>query len=84
MHNIMASEAKEKYRTIFVNSKALVLIRTNLTERGWKQVHRAIQIYNSTAVGIATKEFFQKKSKAMDMCLDWINYRIKQGQFRVL
>ena len=44
----------------------------------------AIQVDKSTAVGIATKEFLQKKSKAMDMRFNWINNRIEQGQFRVL
>ena len=38
---------------------------------------------NSTAVGIATKEFRQNKSKAMDMRFYWINKRIEQGQFFV-
>ena len=33
-------------------------------------------VENSTAVGIATKEFFQKNSKAMDMRFYWINDRI--------
>ena len=38
---------------------------------------------NFTAVGIATKEFRQKKSKAVDMHFYWINDSIEQGQFRV-
>ena len=38
---------------------------------------------NSIAVGIVTKEFHQKKSKAMEMWFYWINDRIKQGQFIV-
>ena len=43
---------------------------------GWKKGPTAIQVDNSTAVGIATKEFLQKKSKAMDMHFYWINYII--------
>ena len=43
----------------------------------------AIQVENSTAAGIATKELRQNKSKAMDMRFYWINDRIEQGQFRV-
>ena len=50
---------------------------------GWKQVSTAIQVENSTAVGITTKEFRQNKSKAMDMRFYWINDRIEQGQFLV-
>ena len=50
---------------------------------GRKQGLSAIQLENPTAVRIATKEFRQKKSKAMDMRFYRINNRIEQGQFRV-
>ena len=50
---------------------------------GWKQGSTYIQVDSSTAMGILTKEFHQKKSKGMDMRFYWINDRIKQGQFRV-
>ena len=83
MRNIMASEAEAEYGTIFVNTQTEVPIRTTLSEMGWKQGPTAIQVDNSTAVGIGTKEFLQKKSKAMDMSFYWINNRIKQCQFRV-
>ena len=57
MHNIMALEAKAEYGTIFINDQTEVPIRTTLSEMGWPQVPTAIQIDNSNAVGIATKEF---------------------------
>ena len=79
----MASAAKAEYGTIFVNTQTAVPIRTTLSEMGWKQGPTATQVENSTAVGIATKEFRQKKSKAMDMRFYWIKDRIEQGQFRV-
>ena len=50
---------------------------------GWKQVPKDIQVYIYTAVGIATKEFLQKKSKAMDMRFYWIDYKLEQEQFLV-
>ena len=84
MHNIMASAAEAEYGTIFINAQTLVPIHTNLSEMGWTQGPTAIRVGNSAAVRIATKEFRQKKSKAMDMQFYWINYRIEQGQFRVL
>ena len=56
MRNIMASAAEAKYGTIFVNAQTAVPIRTSLTEMGWKQGPPAIQVENSTSVGIATKE----------------------------
>ena len=79
MRNIMASSAEAKYGTIFVNAQTAVHIRTTLSEMGWKQVPTDIQLYNSTSVGIATKEFCQKKSNSMDMRFYWINNRIKKG-----
>ena len=79
----MASAAEAEYVTIFVNAQTAVPIRTNLTEMGRKQVPTAIQVENSTTMGIAAKEFCQKKSKAMDMKFYWINDRTEQGQFRV-
>ena len=83
MRNIMASEAKTEYVTIFVSTQKSVPIRTTLSEMGWTQGPTAIQLDNSTALVIPTKEFRQNKSKAMDMRFYWINDRIEQEQFRV-
>ena len=55
MRNIVASAAEVEYGTIFINAQTAVPICTTLNEMGWKQVPTAIQVYNSTAVGIATK-----------------------------
>ena len=83
MRNIMSSAAEDEYATIFVNAQTSVHIRTTLSEMGLEQGPKAIQVENSTSVGIATNEFIQKKSKAMDMRFYRINNRIEQGQFRV-
>ena len=79
----MASAAEAKYGTIFFNAQTYVPIRTTLSGMGWKQGPTAIQVDNSTAVGIATKDFCQKTYKTMDMRFYWINGRIEQGDFRV-
>ena len=55
MRNIMASSDNGEYGTIFINSHTAVPIYTTLNEMGWKQGPTAIQVDNSTAVGIATK-----------------------------
>ena len=83
MRNIMASAADTKYGIIFINAQTAIPIRTTLFEIGWKQGPTSIQVEMSTDVGIATKEFRQNKSKAMDMRFYCINNRIKQGQFCV-
>ena len=77
MRNIMASAAEAEYGTIFINAQTAVPIRTTLSEMGWPQGPTAIQVNNSTKVGIVNNKFHQKKSKAMDMWFYWINYRIK-------
>ena len=69
----MTSAADAEYGTIFVNAQTYVPIRTTLTGMGWKQGPTDIQFDNSTAMGIATKEFHQKKSKATDMRFYWID-----------
>ena len=83
MRNIMASEAEAKYGTIFVSTQTDVPNQITLSEMGRKQGPTAIQVENYTAVGIATKGFFQNESKVMDMRFYWINNRIEQGKFRV-
>ena len=67
MRNIMASADEAEYGTIFVNAQTYVTIFTNLYEMGWKEGPTDTQVENYTAVGIATKEFRENKSKAMDM-----------------
>ena len=84
MRNIMVSAAESGYGTIFVNAQTDVPTRTTLTVMGQKQGPTAIQVENSTTVGISTNEFLQKKSKAMDILFYLINRRIEQGQFRVI
>ena len=61
MRNIMSSAAEEEYGTIFSNVQTDVHIRTTLNEMGWRQGPTDIQVENPTAVGIAAKEFRQKK-----------------------
>ena len=60
MRNIMASVAEVEYGTIVINAQTYVPIRTTLNEMGWKKGPTDIQVDNSTAVGISTKEFRQR------------------------
>ena len=57
MRNTMALAAEAEYGPIFVNAQIDVPIYTTLTEMGRKQGPAAIQVDNSTAMGITTKEF---------------------------
>ena len=73
MRNIIESAAEAEYGTISVDTQTTIPMRTTITEIGRKQGPTAIQVDNSTAVGIAKKEFHQNKSNAMDMSFYWIN-----------
>ena len=42
-----------------------------------------VQVYNSTALGIATGTIKQRKSKAIDMWFYWIRDRRNQDQFNI-
>ena len=55
IRNIMASAAEAEYGTIFFNAQIELPIPTTLSEMGWKQGPTAIQVENTTAVGITTK-----------------------------
>ena len=55
MHNIIASAAEAEYGSIFINTQTAVPIRPPLNEMGWKQGLTAIQVDNSTAVGMTKK-----------------------------
>ena len=55
MRNIMVPADEAEYGTIFFNAQTAVPICTTLNEMGWKQLPTAIQVDNSTEVGIATK-----------------------------
>ena len=50
---------------------------------GHSQPPTAVQVDNSTALGIATGTIKQRKSKAMDMHFYWIRDRRNQEQFNI-
>ena len=55
MSNIIVLVAEAEYGTIFINTQTAVPTRTTLNEIVWKRGPTAIQVDNSTAVGMATK-----------------------------
>ena len=83
MRNCIALVAKLEYYTMFINSQTEVPIRIIPTEMGWAQGPTPIQVDSSTVIGITTEVLSQNVLKSMNMRFYWINYRIKQDQFRV-
>ena len=60
-----------------------VLIHKTLEEMGHPQPPMHIVTDNTTAVGLAKKIVKQRRSKAVDMRLYWVQDRILQQQFLV-
>ena len=83
LRNIMVSAAEAKLGALFLNCQESVPIRITLEEMGHTQPPTPVQVYNSTALGIATGTIKQRKSKAMDMRFYWIRDRRNQYQFNI-
>ena len=60
-----------------------VIQRIALEEMQWPQPPTPITVDNSTAAGLARDTIKANKSRAMDMCLNWIQDRAQQRQFLV-
>ena len=79
----MASAAEAELGALFLNCQESVPIRITLEEMGHTQPPTPVHFDNSTALGIATGNIKQRKSKAMDMRFYWIRDRKNQKQFNI-
>jgi hypothetical protein len=64
-------------------SKPPPSFRTILKDIEYPQPATIILCDNTTAIGIATDSFKQKRTKAIDMRMHWIHDRVRQGQFTI-
>ena len=71
LRNIMASESESEYGALFLNGQSAVLIRTTLIGMHHPQPPTQIQVDNSRAVGIAKNIIKQKRSKIMDIMIEF-------------
>ena len=79
----MASAEEAELGALFLNCQEAVPIRITLEEMGHSQPPTPVQVDNSTALGIATGNIKQRKSKAMDMRFYWIRDRKNQKKFNI-
>ena len=79
----MSSAAEAELGALFHNGKAAAPIRAALEELGHEQPPTPLQTDNTTAIGIASDNIKQKRSKAMDMRFYWVRDRVRQGQFQI-
>ena len=83
MCNVMESASEAECGSLFNNSKKDVSLRTTLHEMEHPQPPIPVKVDNSTAIGFASKQIKQQKSKSMDMQYYWIQDCVAQKQFRV-
>ena len=83
MREVLSSAAEAELGALFHNGKSAAPMRATLEELGHKQPPTPLQTDNITAIGIASDNIKQKRSKAMDMRFYWIRDRVRQGQFQI-
>ena len=81
VRNVISSAAAAEIIGIHHNNRLDVPIKTVLIELGHSHPPTTIRIDNSTSHRILTSTIRQKRPKAFDINIYWIEDRIKRGQF---
>jgi hypothetical protein len=77
--------AEAEYATTFGGGQVLVELTLTLTFLGHpRQSPPLLFVDNECAIGLANSSVRQKKSKSIDMRLDWIKERAGQNFFRIV
>ena len=82
--NVMSAASESEVAPLITNMKEGVIQRIALEEMQWPQPPTPITVDNSTVAGLARDTIKANKSRAMDMCLHWIQDRAQQHQFLVI
>ena len=83
MRNDMAYASEAECGALFNNKEEAFALRTTLHEMGHPQPPTPVEVDNSTAVGFASKQIKQQKSKSTEMRYYRIQYRVAQKHFQV-
>jgi hypothetical protein len=82
---VVASVAEAEYAAAFGGGQVLVELTLTLTNLGHPQQSPPLLfVDNECAIGLATSSVRPKKSKSIDMRLDWIRERAGQNFFRLV
>ena len=81
--NVMSAASEAEAAALFTNMKEGVIQRIALEEMQWPQPPTPITVDNSRVAGLAQDTIKANKSRAMDMCLHWIQDWAQQRQFLV-
>ena len=72
LKNAMSTVSESEIAAAYVNAKLAVTMRICLLEMGNYQPATPLEINNTTAYGILTKQLMPKRSKAIDMRFYWL------------
>ena len=80
---VCAAVSEAEYAGVFANCQIACEERLILEFFGYPQPPALVLCDNECAIGLATETVRPKKSKSIDLRLDWVRDRVRQGQFLV-
>ena len=83
LRNVMGAASEAEIAGGYVNARMAVELRIMLMEMGHIQPKTPLELDNTTAFGILTKQLIPKRSKAIDMRFFWLRDRTNQQQFHL-
>jgi len=83
LRNVMGAASETEIAGGYVNARMAVELRIMLMEMGHVQPKTPLELDNTTAFGILTKQIIPKRSKAIDMRFFWLRDRTNQNQFHL-
>ena len=81
--NVMLSAAESEVGALCINAREDVPIRTTLVKMGHLQPATPLTTDNNIAKEILNGTLKQKRSKSIDMCINWLKNRVARKQFTV-
>jgi hypothetical protein len=78
---VCAAVSEAEYGCVFGNCQVAVEERSILNSLGYPQPPTLVLCDNECAIGLADETVRPKKSKSIDLRLDWVRDRVRQGQF---
>ena len=82
---VVASVAEAEYAAAFGGGQVLAELSLTLTNLGHPQQSPPLLfVDNECAIGLATSSVRPKKSKSIDMRLDWLKERVNQNLLRLV
>ena len=83
LRNVIGTALEAKIARTYMNARMGVEERIMLWEMGHPQLATPLELDNTTAFGILTKQLIPKRSKAIDMRFFWLRDRTNQQQFNL-